>query len=109
VGLRLLGYPLRPIKRCVVLAGFALLTVACPPAQAQALGFKENAVKAVFLFNFAQFVEWPPQAFCARALDSTLFSALSTGTAEGYGRKEGSTKARLLFHAPQQMGSAIYK
>src|SRR5882762_3409674 len=24
---------------------------------------RENQVKAVFLFNFAQFVEWPPEAF----------------------------------------------
>src|SRR5881296_4365446 len=31
------------------------------PAQTAAAG--EYQVKAVFLFNFAQFVEWPPQAF----------------------------------------------
>ena len=30
---------------------------------AQAASPKEYQLKAVFLFNFAQFVEWPPQAF----------------------------------------------
>ena len=30
---------------------------------AQTAPSREHQVKAVFLFNFAQFVEWPPQAF----------------------------------------------
>ena len=29
-------------------------------AHAQAPGFDEYQVKAVFLYNFAKFVEWPP-------------------------------------------------
>jgi hypothetical protein len=40
------------------LVALLLITVPCwaaPPSEYQ--------VKAVFLFNFAQFVEWPPQAF----------------------------------------------
>ena len=32
---------------------------------AEATPSRENQVKAVFLFNFAQFVEWPTQAFAA--------------------------------------------
>jgi hypothetical protein len=32
---------------------------------AQAAPFQEYQVKAVFLFNFAQFVEWPPAAFAS--------------------------------------------
>lgn len=32
-------------------------------AYAQKPGFNERDVKAVFLFNFAQFAEWPPEAF----------------------------------------------
>ncbi|HEY0945273.1 MAG TPA: YfiR family protein [Opitutaceae bacterium] len=33
------------------------------PAAVQAQVSREYQVKAVFLFNFAQFVEWPPRAF----------------------------------------------
>ena len=33
------------------------------PAQTASKSFKEYDVKAVFLFNFAQFVEWPDSAF----------------------------------------------
>jgi hypothetical protein len=57
--------PLPLVINWSVLLAFALLVVPISPAQAQAPTFKENAVKAVFLFNFAQFVEWPPQAFSA--------------------------------------------
>lgn len=32
-------------------------------AQSQKRTFREPEVKAVFLFNFAQFVDWPPEAF----------------------------------------------
>lgn len=42
---------------------FALVIATCPLVPAQTTGFQEGAVKAVFLFNFAQFVEWPPEAF----------------------------------------------
>ena len=33
------------------------------PLRAQAPGLKEYQIKAVFLFNFVQFVEWPASAF----------------------------------------------
>jgi hypothetical protein len=39
----------------LVSGGLALSAPAAPPGEYQ--------LKAVFLFNFAQFVEWPPQAF----------------------------------------------
>ena len=42
---------------------FAMVIATCPLVPAQTSGFQEGAVKAVFLFNFAQFVEWPPEAF----------------------------------------------
>lgn len=61
----LLGYPLRGIRRYVVSAVIASLIVGCVPAKAQAPVFKENSVKAVFLLNFARFVEWPPNAFAS--------------------------------------------
>jgi len=38
-----------------LLSGFALMAQTAPS--------RENQIKAVFLFNFAQFVEWPAQAF----------------------------------------------
>jgi len=50
--------------RCVLAAGTTLLTVASvcgrPPAANTPL---EYEVKAAFLFRFAQFVEWPSEAF----------------------------------------------
>jgi hypothetical protein len=40
-----------------------LLLVGGPTASAQPEVSREYQIKAVFLFNFAQFVEWPPAAF----------------------------------------------
>jgi hypothetical protein len=40
-----------------------LLGVIQPQVHAQASAFDEYQVKAAFLFNFAKFVEWPPDAF----------------------------------------------
>jgi hypothetical protein len=45
-----------------VRAAFAALLLACLPAIA-APPAAEHQLKAVYLFNFAQFVEWPKQAF----------------------------------------------
>ena len=41
----------------------ALLAGGATEAAEQAQISAENQLKAVFLFNFAQFVEWPPSAF----------------------------------------------
>ena len=43
------------LSALLVSGGLALSAPAAPPGEYQ--------LKAVFLFNFAQFVEWPPQAF----------------------------------------------
>ena len=52
-----------PVSRALRV-GLALMVLACLPIQArQTPAFQEGAVKAVFLFNFAQFVDWPPEAF----------------------------------------------
>ena len=40
-----------------------LLLLGCMELSAQAVTSPEYQVKAVFLFNFAQFVDWPPEAF----------------------------------------------
>jgi len=42
--------------------GLVLAAAPSPPAIAAAAA-SEYQLKAVFLFNFAQFVEWPPEAF----------------------------------------------
>ena len=39
-----------------------------PPIAGQTPGFEEPEIKAVFLFNFAQFVEWPQNAFVDQQL-----------------------------------------
>jgi hypothetical protein len=44
-----------------MVAGLVLL--GAQPAGAQAVRASASEVQAVFLFNFAQFVEWPPDAF----------------------------------------------
>ena len=40
-----------------------LLLTGGPGLQAQTASSKEYQVKAAFLYNFSQFVEWPPEAF----------------------------------------------
>jgi hypothetical protein len=46
---------------CITMCGFLLLNG--PAVAAQAAPSREYQVKAVFLFNFTQFVEWPAAAF----------------------------------------------
>jgi hypothetical protein len=46
-----------------LLAGFWMAGPVVP--QAAAAGSKEYQIKAAFLFNFAQFVEWPSSAFAS--------------------------------------------
>ena len=48
------------LLRVLAVAG---LLVARPMLAAQAVRASEYQVKAVFLFNFAQFIDWPPEAF----------------------------------------------
>jgi hypothetical protein len=45
------------------LAVLLLLLAGAPRSSAQAATPQEYQVKAVFLFNFAQFVDWPPAVF----------------------------------------------
>src|SRR5450759_2091560 len=47
------------------LVGLALLCSVEPKASAQTAISDEYQIKAVFLFNFAQFVEWPARVFPA--------------------------------------------
>ena len=67
------GYMVPPVRRqslrssagCLALMAIAWFSCA-QRVNAQSASFKEPEVKAVFLFNFAQFVEWPDSAFPAR-------------------------------------------
>jgi hypothetical protein len=45
------------------LALLVLLVWTAPAVSAEAATLREYQVKAVFLLNFARFVEWPPEAF----------------------------------------------
>jgi hypothetical protein len=47
----------------VLLVVSAVVLAELPDFPAQTAAAGEYQLKAVFLFNFAQFVEWPPQAF----------------------------------------------
>lgn len=52
-----------PLRIARSLACGAALLVAMPALHADASISRENQIKAVFLFNFPQFVDWPPSAF----------------------------------------------
>ena len=55
-----------PPRSAALLAPFVILVafaIGASSASAQASRFNERDVKAVFLFNFAQFVDWPAAAF----------------------------------------------
>ena len=47
----------------LLLLALALGACAAPPATAQTAPSREYQIKAVFLFNFLQFVDWPAASF----------------------------------------------
>src|SRR5262245_31433632 len=49
------------VAGCFLLVILFAFGVSVPKARSQA--FKEYELKAAFLYNFAQFVDWPPEAF----------------------------------------------
>ena len=51
------------LRRHILWGGLLLASLASLPAHAQTAPFREYEVKAAFLFNFAQFIEWPAKAF----------------------------------------------
>lgn len=54
-----------PLWRWLAKAVFGVLGVLLLGFEARADSFDEYTVKAAYLYNFAKFVEWPPQAFPA--------------------------------------------
>lgn len=70
--------------------GFFLSALATAPATSLAEVSKEYQVKAVFLFNFSQFVQWPPttftradQPFCIGILGADPFGSFLDETVKG--------------------------
>ncbi|HTR78285.1 MAG TPA: YfiR family protein [Gemmatimonadaceae bacterium] len=59
--------PRRPRARGAgaLAVGLGCLLALCPTTAARAQAYNEYQLKAVFLFNFAQFVGWPPSAFAS--------------------------------------------
>lgn len=102
-----------------------LLAAARPeaPAQTPAPVSAENQIKAVFLFNFAQFVEWPPRAFSDAqspivigVLGDDPFGAYLDGLVQGekigqrsvivrrFRRVEDATGCHILFISRSEAG-----
>src|SRR6266568_2546236 len=57
---------------CLVLAALVSSFGGRPALQAQEAPASEYQLKAAFLYNFAKFVEWPPQAFPDAATPFTI-------------------------------------
>jgi YfiR/HmsC-like len=53
----------RTLRAFILLLLIAASFKAAPSSSAQSTVAREYQVKAVFLFNFAEFVDWPPAAF----------------------------------------------
>lgn len=60
LSLRQRSYPALWLNLCLLIAGFSFWTL--PPAWSQPI-VDPYQLKAVFLFNFTQFTEWPEEAF----------------------------------------------
>jgi hypothetical protein len=60
-----------------------MLFSAAPEASAQTAISREYEIKAVFLFNFAQFVDWPPEA-SANSPSPLIIGVLGDDPFDGY-------------------------
>jgi hypothetical protein len=108
---------------------FIVLLLLVIPAASTSLGqgapSRENQVKAAFIYNFAQFVEWPDDAFLGNgapfvvgvlgdgALHATLEQALKGKTAGGrefavryFARTADITRCHILFVGASEQGRA---
>jgi hypothetical protein len=60
---RRIGEELAPPLRIILLLAFGCMALDLGETHAQPAASKEYQIKAAFLFNFVQFVEWPAAAF----------------------------------------------
>lgn len=111
----------KPARAIVALLAFLLTAMLCSSAKAAIS--KEYQVKAVFIFNFTQFVKWPPTAFTAPDqpfrigilgedpygdfLDETV-KGEKVGThplvVQRCGRAEDARNCQILFIGRSEMG-----
>jgi hypothetical protein len=115
-------FRLRAWARLVAFALIALVHV-CSPA-AQPTISREYQVKAVFLYNFVQFVRWPPSAFetpeapfvigliGADHFEGALDEAVAGETVRGraivvkrFNRLEDARSAHVLFVSDSEQGN----
>jgi hypothetical protein len=107
-----------------VLPTMAVCLVLAAPAPAQRSTIDEREVKAVFLFNFAQFVDWPASAFltpndpivigilgndpCGALLDQVVEGEVVKGrplAVSRFRRVEDIKSCHVLFISPSEVGT----
>lgn len=74
-----------------------LASVAPPRVRAESTGTSEYDVKAAFLFHFAQFVEWPAEAFLSAESPLTY---CTVGEDVFHGALDESVKGRRIGNRP---------
>lgn len=101
----------------------AMLWICARPSPASAEISKEYQIKAAFLFNFAQFVQWPPKTFtqadgpfCIGILGEDPFGSFLDETVRGekidghplvikrYASAEEAKDCQILFISRSEMG-----
>ena len=101
---RLTSIGKRPAQRFQVLLGSILMMLWC--GSTVAVEISEAAIKAVYLYNFANFVKWPPKttgaAFNICTLGDDEVTALLPSVIDG--EKLGSTK---LQHKPLTLSDPL--
>jgi hypothetical protein len=103
------AWPLRP---CATLRAVMALVVAGligGSASTRAEGVSDLELKAAFLFNFAQFVEWPPESgpvVIGIAANTALTAAVAT-TVRGRLIRGRALEARLLAAGDSTAGSHV--
>ncbi len=109
-------------RRRAVLALLLVLCAPVAPVQAQQEDAREYALKAVFIYNFCQFIEWPSQRFASDnspivigVLGANPFGTLLSETVQGevirgrsirleyYRRPSEAQNCHILFASDEEM------
>lgn len=86
----------RPARERVCVL-FLVLLLVCPRTFSADAGAEEYSVKAAFLFHFAQFVEWPPDAF---PNPSSPLTYCTLGPDPFHGALDGSLNGKTIGGRP---------